>query len=275
MPSNKVIGGLRWVMKTLRSSPRGLLMPFVFDLITLFALTLTTGLYARKVTEYMALISTGIASGGTMPTNLGQIAADSTLSSYINAIGILLIMMALSAYVIYTLLQGISWWYCGRYLAKGPSLLVYMKRFALLNLVWFIPFIILQMVQFINLLTSRLSSPSGTITFTVALVSFVGVYLVTLSYSFALYRPTLASFGFSFRHGLTSITLISGYVLMLVLFVLADLIVGVLGSTILQVVIGAILIIPLVSIMRIYLFWLVSARIAQGSTRRRGRAHPS
>lgn len=273
MPFDSFRDEARWVARAIRAYPRGLVMPFVLDLITLFILTITTGLYARKISEYLGLISTGIASGGGMPLNLSKISAEADIGGYVGTVVLLLGMMTVSAFIIYTLLQGMSWWYCIRYVEKDISLVRYMKRFALLNLIWLLPFLVVHIIQFINTLTSRLTSPNTFLFISIALVSFVGLYLATVSYCLTAWQTAGRAFGLSFVRGFRKVPLMAGYVLMIALFVVADMVVGIIGNTVLQLIIGALIIIPLVSIMRIFMLRLTETSIARGSTRRRARDH--
>lgn len=161
------------------------------------------------------------------------------------------LLFMLVIYLVYIVVQSVAWNLSLRIIGKNISFLKYFVSFALLNLFWFLLFIVYNIIDLTGDLRSSMSSGATISLFSV----FAGILLIFLAY-FAVISYVRLSLKKSFIFGCKRYReLVPPYFFVLLYFFILNFVLSkiVLTSYAFAVVAGIVLFVPAIAFARVYL----------------------
>lgn len=223
-----------------------LIFPVIFDVLFVFLFGAAIGYFGDTVVN--SLYSLGAS----------MIQAESPDSSAIfirKAIGAVF-LMAVSVYLFYVFFHGLSWRYSRQFAGRKEHVLGYLKRFTLVNISWFILFIIYFTASFaVDFYEKRSILSTAILDLFLAAIFYLAFTSYALMEKSAL-KAAKESFAFCInnisRHGLRMLFIFAVILIMdRLLFYISSM------SWALMVILGIFIMMPLLTFARIYIHVIV------------------
>lgn len=200
--------------------------------------------------QITAIFSKGLAEVGRPDTVLDVLFSKNTIPYWKEMI-MWLLLFILITYIIYIIFQSITWNLSLRIINKKIKYLKYLKSFALLNLFWFLIFILYSLIDLIGDLRVALADVKTT-----NFISIIANFFLMIMIYFAIISYTKLNLRQSFKLGWKKYrTLLSAYVLVLIYFFILNFVLSkiALANYTLAVVIGLVLFLPAITWARVLL----------------------
>lgn len=260
---NKEIRILKQASRIALKNKKWVLLSSFMDLLFFFVYGFATAPIYRKLVEYINVI--GSFAGEAIQTatresrSMSTILMDPAISSYFYDMILLLIILWITVYVLYCLFQAFNWKIALQLTSKKIRYLDYLKRFAVMNILWFVLFITYYLLGFaIDIRKTIISavmqtSPSSMLNIIMTFFLVIIAYFAVISYVKISLKKAFFIGKSKIRQLLPSILLITIYILVLniILALLTQI------SVILAIVTGLILLIPAITLARIYISLMI------------------
>ena len=256
---NKEIGILKQASRIALKNKKWVLLSSFMDLLFFFVYGFATAPIYRKLVEYINVI--GSFAGEAIQTatresrSMSTILMDPAISSYFYDMILLLIILWITVYFLYCLFQAFNWKIALQLTGKKIRYLDYLKKFAVMNILWFVLFIAYYLLGFaIDIRKTIISavmqtSPSSMLNIILAFFLIIIAYFAVISYVKISLKKAFFIGKSKIRQLLPSVLIIAIYILVLniILALLTQL------NVILAIVLGLILLIPAITFARIYI----------------------
>lgn len=254
---------LKKALRTAYNNKKLFLLSMFFDILFFFIYGFATAPIYLKLMENVNVIGAHAGEAVKTATRESQsmlsALSSETIAPYFNNIILLLLILAATVYLIYCIFQALNWKIALQLTGKKIKYLDYLKKFLLLNIPWFILFLLYYALGFvvdirkilINTLTQ--AQPSSALNIVLAFYLIFIAYFAVISYVKLNLRKSISTGTGKIKQLLPSILLIAVYLLAL------DIIIKSFASLnpVLAIAIGFILLLPAMTIARIYISLLI------------------
>lgn len=243
--------------KIIRNKKYYILYPIIIDLLFILSYGFFMGFFIGNIQEKaVALIQTGksiLSSGGLIK---GLLTNKEAVSIILFTFGFMI-----TIYVIYSIFQGINWRFAKKFVKKNIPLLVYIKKFFLVNIFWFILFFLIQFSDYIRRLLSYLSKGTGLSTsfisgnIVINILIFLIVYFAFISYALISKYKIIQAIKKSFAVGITGIKhILPMYLIVFIIFLIINLLLILLSKInfTLMIIFGIITVLPAFTWVRVF-----------------------
>lgn len=260
---NKELSILRQAFRIALKNKKWVLLSSLMDLLFFFAYGFATAPIYRKLVEYINVI--GSFAGEAIQTatresrSMSTILLDPAIKSYFYDMVWLLIILLITVYVLYCLFQAFNWKIALQLTGKKIKYLDYLKKFAMINIIWFVLFVAYYLLGFaIDIRKAIISavmqiSPSSMLNILLTFFLIIIAYFAVISYVKISLKKSFFIGKSKIRQLLPSILIIAIYIL--VLNIILALLTQV--NVILAIVLGLILFIPAITLARIYISLII------------------
>lgn len=187
-----MLSEVRETIDTIRKQGIRLSAPVLVDLVGLIIFIFVNSIYIEKIVA--ALTSFNMHVSRNMEEIMGDLLTKkdifALMSKYpqigndISTVLFLTFLMLLSLFIIYCIFQGISWFFAYKFAGHKESLSRIMLRFSLVNIPWFLLFMIVSFISLLFSLRAVLSSSPVSFTNMISgIISFLFIYVVVVSYT--------------------------------------------------------------------------------------------
>lgn len=255
----KEISSLKQAFRIAYKQKKLFLLSVFFDILFFFVYGFATAPIYMKLMMHVNIVGTHAGEAVKTATRESQsmfsALSSEVLAPYFNNIILLLIILAVTVYVLYCLFQAINWKIALQLTGKKIKYKDYLKKFMLINILWFILFALYYVLGFVvdirKILISTImqTAPSN------ALNIVLMFYLIFIAY-FAVISYVQLNLLKSISTGKSKIRQLLPSILMIAVFLLAlNIIVKALASVnpILAITVGLIILLPAMTIARIYI----------------------
>ncbi|MBD3304608.1 hypothetical protein GF343_05675 [Candidatus Woesearchaeota archaeon] len=254
---------LKQALRTAYTNKKLFLLSIIFDVLFLFVYGFATAPTYLKLMENVNVI--GAHAGEVVKTatresqSMLSALSSETVAPYFNNIIWLLLILAATVYLIYCIFQALNWKIALQLTGKKINYLDYLKKFLLLNILWFILFMLYYALGFVvdirKVLISTLTQtePSHVLNIVLAF------YLIFIAY-FAVISYVKQNLGKSIKTGAGKIKQLLPSILLIAVYLLAlNIVIKLLASLnpIIAVITGFILLLPAATIARIYISLII------------------
>jgi len=265
---NQITSNLKSSIKLLKEHKPLVLLSASIDMLFLFVYGFVFSLiFNNKVGVYLLeLYNLMIKSpediqGSLLSQGLfASLRATPELALVFNRIIIWFLVLTVAVYIIYSVFQGLSWNISYRIIGKKMDFFKFLTQFSLINLFWFIFYIIYQIMAYLFALRTIIaqninSTPAPSLNFILWLYLLVLAYFMLISYTLiGRYKP-IKIIGKSFRLGFKKVKiLLPSYLFVLFIFLLINflLVLSFRISPILMFVIGILTVFPAIAWARVF-----------------------
>lgn len=258
------ISKLKETFVLLKENPSYLAVPVMIDIVFLFLVGFLGSYLASKSMPYfesfaninMAATAINTVDNSEMSGFLQQSAEKMMLSSKIMAV---FAEVVFTVFILWIVFQGINWFLASKCVSKDTKFKKYFLNFSANSFLWFIANVIIW-VFFINISFKNVVSSAG-ISQSLINLLFIALFLVWTYFLFVGYA---ISYKYSLMESLKKILvigindfkeIISAYIILVVLFLLANFLLRLFGSISFAALIisGIIIVLPLIAFARVYL----------------------
>jgi len=254
---------LKKALRTAYKNKKLFLLSVFFDILFFFVYGFAIAPIYLKLMENVNVIGAHAGEAVKTATRESQsmlsALSSETIAPYFNNIIWLLLILAAIVYLIYCIFQALNWKIALQLTGKKTRYLDYLKKFLFLNIFWFVLFALYYALGFIvdirKILISTLmqTEPSS------ALNVVLTFYLIFIAY-FAVISYVQLSLGKSIKTGKSKLKQLLPSILLIAAFLLAlDIVIKLLASLnpILAVIMGLIILLPAMTIARIYISLII------------------
>ncbi len=255
----KEISSLKQALGIAYKQKKLFLLSVFFDVLFFFVYGFATAPIYLKLMVQVNIIGSYAGEAVKTATRESQsmfsALSSDVLAPYFNNIILLLIILAVTVYLIYCLLQALNWKIALQLTGKKIRYLDYLKKFMLINILWFVLFALYYVLGFVvdirKILISTIMKTEPSSALSIVLI----FYLIFIAY-FAVISYVQLNLIKSISTGRSNIRQLLPSILMIAVFLLAlNIIVKALASVnpILAIIVGLIILLPAMTIARIYI----------------------
>lgn len=236
-----------------------IIFPIILELMFFLVLGFFSGPLLNEIFTNLVYIGDLMAGESvTASKNMWDVVVSSESFAHMALIGVVLILVV---YVLYCLFHGIIWRYCMGLNGKGTGYMAYIKRFFLVNILWYILYIFIYLIYFFLFYidtVGRRINPSGFYFISVIPIFFllVVVYFALISYVLIYRNNAWKSIRKSIKIGiLRSYPLIGNMFLLIIFFFVLNYFLYLLSlvSFVLLVIGGIVILMPMLVFARVYI----------------------
>jgi hypothetical protein len=250
---------LKQALRTAYKNKKLFLLSVFFDILFFFVYGFATAPIYLKLMENVNVIGSYAGEAVKTATRESQsmlnALSSETIAPYFNNIILLLLILAVTVYLIYCIFQALNWKIALQLTGKKTRYLDYLKKFLLLNILWFILFMLYYTLGFFVDIRKILISTLTQTTPSSALNVVLAFYFIFIAY-FAVISYVKLSLKKSISTGMRKLKQLLPSILLIAVFLLAlDIIIKLLASLnpILAIIVGLIILLPAMTIARIYI----------------------
>lgn len=241
-------------------------IPILFDLLFVMLYAFVNGMIFERVKGHLSVISIQLSSQSDRlvsdyannPDLFSLLAGMPEVQSSLWSIIYLTIIMIISLYVLYVVLQSFSWQRIYHIAGKKLELSVVLKRFARINLLWLLFFVIYWVVSFAmaarDVITQSPVSASSTVVPMVMLL-ILG-YFILISYGKLNRKKTLRR---TFSHAFSDYRrYVPMYIFIIVVLLAVNYLINLIPAINLRLVFEVFILLPLITWIKIFVVRVVS-----------------
>lgn len=250
---------IKQALKKAYSHKKLFLISMLADILFFFAYGFATAPIYRKLMENIYAI--GSLAGEAIQTatresqSMLSALTSETIRPYFNNIIWLLIILAVTTYLIYCILQALNWKIALEITGKKTRYLDYLKKFLKINIIWFLLFVLYYLLGFAveirQILISKITQTAPSSALSIILTAYlIGIaYFAVISYVQKSAKQSWTTGKTKFMQLLPAVLLIAAY------FLALNIITGIIGSasTTAAIIAGLLLLVPSLTIARIYI----------------------
>ena len=259
-----------WIVKDsinkIKENPKKIVLAGVIDALFFFVYGFVTAPLLRKLVEYVVLIGTGISENanamlrGETPTIGSIVANDPHLMQYAQNLLIIYVIVAIVIYIVYNFFHSITWKISSDITGRKIGIYDYMKEFALVNIFWFVAFIIYHILSLhADLQESAFRAmnavPGNGFRIVITVLLFAIIYFAGISYAL-IGTVKKGKIKKSFEIGLGKVkSVLPAYVLILAVYFVIKYVLEAIGKydTRVMFVVGLLTFIPAMTWARVYI----------------------
>jgi len=255
---------LKQAFKTAYANKGLFLLSCVLDIILFLIYGFATAPIYNKLLAHINLIGSNAGTAVQEATRYSQgffsILAHESIKPYLYKIALLLLLLAATVYLIYCILQAINWKIALQMTGKKIRYLDYFKKFLIINIIWFILYIIYYLLVLavdlrkILITTIAQAQPSSVLNIILTFYLIIIAYFAAISYIQLSVKKSWQTGTKKIKQLFPSVLLIAAY-LMLINIITGQLIYF---NPIIGMITGTILLIPAFTIGRIYISLLIN-----------------
>lgn len=255
----KEISSLKQALRIAYKNKKEFLLSVFFDILFFFVYGFATAPIYMTLMTHVNIIGTYAGEAVKTATRDSQsmfsVMSSEAIAPYFNNIILLLLVLAVTVYLIYCIFQAINWKIALELTGKKIKYLDYLKKFLIINILWFFLFIVYYVLGFIidirKILISAIMQTEASSALNVVLM----FYLIFIAY-FAVISYVKLNLGKSISTGKSKIRQLLPSILMIAVYLLAlNIVIKLLASVnpLVAVITGFILLLPAMTIARIYI----------------------
>lgn len=242
-----------------------ILWPVIIDVLFILSFGFSAGYFISNIQEKaVALLQTGesiLYSGGLIK---GLLSNNETISIILSTVGLII-----TIYIQYCIFQGLSWRFARKFVEQKVNILRYVKKFFLINIFWFLLFIIVELLDYIGRLLGYLRGQTLGESFFFNIIIFllflIG-YFAFISYALITKYKIIEAIKKSFSIGIRKIkSILLMYLIIAVMFLIVNLLLVLIYNVnyMLMIVVGFMTVSPAYTWARVFLN-LVVGKVDKG-----------
>ncbi|MBW2985765.1 hypothetical protein KY333_00115 [Candidatus Woesearchaeota archaeon] len=240
------------------------LLSCALDIILLLVYGFVTAPIYAKLLAHINVIGsyagTAVQEATRYSKGFASVLLHESIKPYLYDMILLLLLLAVTVYLIYCIFQALNWKIALQLTGKKISYLDYLKKFLVINIIWFIIFILYYLlvlavdVRTVLITTITQAEPSSVLNIILTFYLILLAYFAAISYATLSVKKSWQTGTKKIKQLFPSILMIAAYVLLL------NIITGLLitYNPILGLILGAILLIPAFTIGRIYISLIIN-----------------
>jgi len=263
----QITSTLKQSLKLLREYKFNIAIPIMVDMLFLFIYGFVFSLIFNKIGFYLAELYNLVIKSPEQVQNsllsqglLSALRSTPELASVFNKAVIWFVLLAAAVYLIYSVFHGLSWAISHRIIGKKIAFLRFSTQFFLINLFWFVFYVIQEVIAYLFELRDMISinvnqTPASNLSLILWLYLVILAYFALISYTLiGKYKP-LKIIANSFKLGFKKIKILfPSYLIVLLVFLIINFILVLCSriNLIFMFIVGIITVFPAMTWARVF-----------------------